>query len=197
MKGFLLVVSGAAGTGKGTIIKKAMPKNDRLILSVSATTRSPRAGEVEGESYFFISKDEFNKMVDMGEFLEHAYVHTDFYGTPRRKVEEEILNGKIVVLEIDVQGAKEVVRKYENVVSIFIIPPSFDELEKRLRDRNSENEAEIERRMSNARIEIGQLDSYDYVILNDDVERCTEDFLSIVRAEMLRTDREYYDKTRW
>ncbi|NLM06283.1 MAG: guanylate kinase [Tissierellia bacterium] len=196
MKGFLLVVSGAAGTGKGTIIKKAMPKNDRLILSVSATTRSPRAGEVEGESYFFISKDEFNKMVDMGEFLEHAYVHTDFYGTPRRKVEEEILNGKIVVLEIDVQGAKEVVRKYENVVSIFIIPPSFDELEKRLRDRNSENEAEIERRMSNARIEIGQLDSYDYVILNDDVERCTEDFLSIVRAEMLRTDREYYDKTR-
>lgn len=196
MKGFLLVVSGAAGTGKGTIIKNAMPKNELLTLSVSATTRLPREGEVEGVNYFFISKEEFNNMVDKGDFLEYAYVHTDYYGTPRRKVEEEIQKGKIVILEIDVQGAKEVVRKYKNVVSIFIIPPSFSELEKRLRERNSENEAEIIKRMSNARIEIGQLDSYDYVILNDDIERCTEDFLSIVRAEMLKTEREYYDRTR-
>lgn len=189
MEGFLVVVSGAAGTGKGTIISSVLKKNDNLTYSVSMTTRSPRMGEVEGESYYFVSKEYFEKLIDEDAFIEYAFVHTDYYGTPKANIENDLKKGKIVLLEIDVQGAAEVMKKYPNAVSVFILPPSFEELERRLRIRGTETEEKIIKRLENAKSEMSRSKEYEYVIVNDDLQSAIKDFESILRSECLKSER--------
>lgn len=189
MKGFLVVVSGAAGTGKGTIISSVLENNEKLVYSVSMTTRAPRVGEVEGKSYYFVSKEHFEKLIAEDAFVEYAFVHTDYYGTPKANLENEVKNGKIVILEIDVQGAEEVMKKYPNAVSVFILPPSFEELERRLRTRGTETEEKILKRLENAKLEMMKANQYEYLIVNDDLSSAIRDFEAILRSECLKTDR--------
>ena len=148
--GFLLVLSGPSGSGKGTVSEALMKNNDDIIFSTSVTTRTPRPGEVNGENYFFATREEFEKMVENDELLEHAFVHTNYYGTPKKFVFDEIEKGEIVLLEIDVQGALQVKKKYKEAVFIFLIPPTMDELKSRLVKRDTETEDEIETRYRTA-----------------------------------------------
>ncbi len=181
MKGTLLVISGPAGAGKGTVIEELLGTNKDLSLSVSVTTRKPRSGEANGVNYFFVDKDEFQKMIDNGELLEYAFVHGNYYGTPLSYVNEKLKGGD-VILEIDVQGAKAIKKMVPQCATIFIAPPSQGELEKRLRGRNTEEEDEIQRRLKTARGEIEQIYNYDYVVVNDSIEQCATRIMEIVRT---------------
>lgn len=189
MKGFLVVVSGAAGTGKGSIISSVLEQNENLVYSVSMTTRAPRNGEVEGKSYHFVSKEHFEELIEQDQFVEYAFVHTDYYGTPKAKIEEEVKNGKIVLLEIDVQGAEIVLKKYPDAVSIFILPPSFEELERRLRNRGTETEEKILKRLKNAKEEMSRSKEYEYLVVNDDLSTAIRDVETILHSESLKTKR--------
>ena len=164
--GFLLVLSGPSGSGKGTVSEALMKNNDDIIFSTSVTTRTPRPGEVNGENYFFATREEFEKMVENDELLEHAFVHTNYYGTPKKFVFDEIEKGEIVLLEIDVQGALQVKKKYKEAVFIFLIPPTMDELKSRLVKRDTETEDEIETRYRNAFKELDFVGEYDYFVIN-------------------------------
>lgn len=189
MEGFLVVISGAAGTGKGSIISSVLGQNENLVYSVSMTTRAPRNGEVEGKSYHFVSKEHFEKLIKQDQFVEYAFVHTDYYGTPKAKIEEEVKNGKIVLLEIDVQGAEIVLKKYPDAVSIFILPPSFEELERRLRNRGTETEEKILKRLKNAKEEMSRSKEYEYVVVNNDLSTAIRDVETILHSECLKTKR--------
>lgn len=189
LEGFLLVVSGPSGSGKGTVCNKLMKRNTDVIFSVSTTTRSPREGEIDGKNYFFIDTDEFEKMVENDEFLEHARVHNNYYGTPRKFVMDEIEKGDIVLLEIDVQGALQVKSNYENVVFIFLLPPSMEELENRIVNRGTETREDIRRRLKNAYTEIDYIEHYDYFIINDELDQAVLDIESIIKAEKLKVKR--------
>lgn len=188
-EGFLLIVSGPAGVGKGTICDELIKNDDDILYSVSSTTRKPRPGEIDGEDYNFIAKDKFEAMIKSNEFLEYAHVHTDYYGTPRSLVEKGISEGKVVMLEIDVQGALQVKEKYEEAVTVFILPPSMEELERRIVDRNTETKEEIIKRMSNAYKEIALVDDYDYFIVNDNLELAISDLEAILAAEKSKVER--------
>ncbi len=189
MEGFLVVISGAAGTGKGSIISSVLEQNENLVYSVSMTTRAPRNGEVEGKSYHFVSKEHFEELIKQDQFVEYAFVHTDYYGTPKAKIEEEVKNGKIVLLEIDVQGAEIVLKKYPDAVSIFILPPSFEELERRLRNRGTETEEKILKRLKNAKEEMSRSKEYEYLVVNDDLSTAIRDVETILHSESLKTKR--------
>ena len=181
MKGKLYVFSGPAGVGKGTILKNAMSKLPNMKFSVSCTTRSPRPGlDREGETYYFISEDEFRRRIDAGEFLEYADVHGHLYGTLRRTVEDALAEGSDIVLEIDVQGAKLVKEKMPEAVTIFVKPPSIEELIRRLKGRGSESAAEQALRIRNAEEELSHAAEYDHVIINDMLDRAVNDFIKIV-----------------
>ena len=170
-KGVLFVVSGPSGVGKGTINKRLFEQfGDRVAYSVSATTREPREGEVNGREYFFISRQEFEKRVANNEFLEHAEYAGNCYGTPRDYVLSLLQRGVSVILEIDVQGAMQVKRRMPESVSVFILPPSFEELEHRLRGRGTETPEKIERRLAAAKAEMARAPEYDYQIVNDDLD---------------------------
>ena len=170
-KGVLFVVSGPSGVGKGTINKRLFEEfGDRVAYSVSATTREPREGEVNGREYFFISRQEFEKRVANNEFLEHAEYAGNCYGTPRDYVLSLLQRGVSVILEIDVQGAMQVKRRMPESVSVFILPPSFEELEHRLRGRGTETPEKIERRLAAAKAEMARAPEYDYQIVNDDLD---------------------------
>lgn len=182
-KGILLVVSGPSGAGKGTICKALLKSNDKIKLSVSATTRSPRTGEVEGVNYFFISKEKFKSMIDNGEFLEHAQIYDNFYGTPKAAILENLENGHDVVLEIEMQGARQIKEVYPEGVFIFILPPSLDELKNRIVGRGTETEEQINKRFSCALDEICQIENYDYFIVNKDVKNSAQDIEHIISAE--------------
>ena len=170
-KGVLFVVSGPSGVGKGTINKRLFEEfGDRVAYSVSATTREPREGEVNGREYFFISRQEFEKRVANNEFLEHAEYAGNCYGTPRDYVLSLLQRGVSVILEIDVQGAMQVKRRMPESVSVFILPPSFEELEHRLRGRGTETPEKIERRLAAAKAEMARATEYDYQIVNDDLD---------------------------
>ena len=170
-KGVLFVVSGPSGVGKGTINKKLFEEfGDRIAYSVSATTREPREGEENGREYFFISRQEFEKRVANNEFLEHAEYAGNCYGTPRDYVLSLLQRGVSVILEIDVQGAMQVKRRMPESVSVFILPPSFEELEHRLRGRGTETPEKIERRLAAAKAEMARAPEYDYQIVNDDLD---------------------------
>ena len=166
----LFVVSGPSGVGKGTLVSLLRDKRPNLGLTVSATTRSPRPGEVDGVAYYFLSDEEFKKRVDAGEFLEWAHVHGHCYGTLKSEVDRLISAGQSVVLEIDVQGGLMVHKQYPNAILVFIKPPSFEELEQRLRGRGTEDEKTISTRLSNASREMEHANDYTVCIVNDNLE---------------------------
>ena len=182
-KGKLLVISGPSGVGKGTICARLLEKHPEMTFSVSATTRAPRAGEVHGVNYYFISHEEFAAAVEKGEFLEHAAHFNNRYGTLRSEVYERLQRGENVVLDIDVQGALNVIALEKEKVSIFILPPSMKELRERLTGRGTETEEAVERRLHNAVWEISQKDRYEYKVINDDLEACVRTLQAIIEAE--------------
>lgn len=182
-KGKLFVYAGASGVGKGTIMKELLKRDKNIRLSVSATTRSPREGEVHGREYFFVSRDEFERMIKEDGFLEHAQYCDNYYGTPKSYVDEMLSEGYNVFLEIELQGAVNVMKLRPDAVSIFILPPSVEELERRLRDRGTETEDAITKRLAQAQVEIDNAKLYKYTVINDDLDKAIEDVLSIVNKE--------------
>ena len=192
-KGKLLVISGPSGAGKSTVVFKAIEGRSDVCFSTSVTTRSPRPGEVDGREYFFISFDRFHEMVENDELLEHAEYVTNCYGTPRAYVEQRLNEGMNVVLDIEVQGARQVREKMPGAVLIFIAPPSLEELERRLRGRGTDTEEAILGRLTRARQEYKEADFYDYLIVNDDAERAAAKLSAIIEAEHCR----FSDWTDW
>lgn len=182
MKGKLIVISGPSGVGKSTIRSRLINDENNFWYSISMTTRSPRDGEVDGVDYYFVSKDDFLKNISNNNFLEYAEVYNNiFYGTPKDKVVKMLNKGINVVLEIDVEGAFIVKKNYPDAILIFIAPPSEDDLEVRLRLRNTDNEDKIIERVNKAKYELSFKDKYDYVIINDDIETCVNDLKNIVK----------------
>ena len=188
-KVFLMVLSGPSGSGKGTVSAALMKKNKEIVFSTSVTTRTPRPGEVNGENYFFVSVDEFENMVQNDGLLEYAFVHTNYYGTPKEFVFNEIEKGEIVLLEIDVQGALQIKKRYKEAVFIFLLPPSMSELKQRLINRDTETEEEINTRFSNAYKELDFVGEYDFFVVNNTVDQAVQDIEHIIAAEKLRTKR--------
>ena len=189
-KGLLLVVSGPAGVGKGTVNSALIAKHPEIRMSVSATTRSPRLGEIDGVHYFFKSEEEFRRMIDSDAFLEYMHVFgMNYYGTPKAFVEEEREKGNHVILEIDVQGAAKVKAACPDAVRIFIAPPSLSILKERLVGRGTETKEAIEIRTKTALSELEKLPEYDYMVINDVVEEAVAEMESIITAELCRTER--------
>ena len=187
--GMLLIISGPSGTGKGTLVEKLMQSDPSFRFSCSVTTRAPRTGEVDGVHYHFVTVEEYNKLVAENAFLEHATVHGNHYGTLRKPIEDMMAQGQNVLLDIDTQGAISVMENAEEYVSIFILPPSYTELRKRLENRQTDAPDVIERRMNNARGEVAKLERYQYSIVNDDLETAYSQLKLIVEAEKLRISR--------
>ena len=189
-QGLLLVVSGPAGAGKGTLDTILLSRHSDMKLSVSATTRPPRNGEIDGVHYFFITEEKFKEMIAQDEFLEYMHVFgMNYYGTPRQFVEEQLRHGIDIILEIDVQGAMKVKKAYPDAVLIFIAPPSMSELKTRLIGRGTETEAQIEKRFATAFEEIKYMPEYDYVVVNDVVDMAVNRMEAIVAAEKCRSSR--------
>lgn len=182
-RGLLIVVSGPSGAGKGTICKSLLQHYSGIQMSVSATTRKPRAGEEHGINYFFLEKDDFIQKIDRGEFLEHAKVYENYYGTPSDFVMDKINNGEDVLLEIDIQGALQVKERYPEGVFVFILPPSMEELKNRIIGRGSETEESLKIRYSSAIDEISFIKDYDYFVINDKIDSATKKLMSIIEAE--------------
>jgi guanylate kinase len=187
-RGLLLVISGPSGAGKGTICK-ALIENNSMWLSISATTRQPRNGEIHGKNYFFISHEEFLTRIDKGDFLEYAEVYGNYYGTPKSHVIDMLDNGKDVILEIDIQGALKVKDAFPEGIFIFILPPSMEELKQRIINRGSETQESLMTRFMSAYKEINYVSKYNYAVINDKVEIATSKIESIVVAERCRVDR--------
>ena len=181
-KGLIIVVSGFSGAGKGTLMKALTSKYDNYALSVSATTRNPRPGEVNGREYFFVSNEEFEKLIQENGLIEHAGYVDHYYGTPRKFVEDKLSEGIDVILEIEIQGALQIKEQYPDAVLLFVMPPSAAELEKRLRGRGTETEEVILQRLKRAREESVGIEKYDYLVINDDLEQCTERLHNIIEA---------------
>ena len=178
----LIILTGPSGVGKGTVVKEILGKDKNIWLSISATTRSPRLGEKNGENYFFISDDKFKDMIDKKEFLEWAQFAGNYYGTPLSTVNEKIEKGFIVLLEIEVEGAKQIKEKFPEALSIFLLPPSKKELEKRIRNRGTEKEDAINKRLSRANFEIAYSDKFDFVLTNHDVNETVKGVLKIIKS---------------
>jgi guanylate kinase len=189
-QGILFVISSPSGGGKGTLIRRLLETVPGISYSVSWTTRPPRPGEIDGVNYHFVNDEAFIKMRDSGGFLEWAVVHGHFYGTARSVVAQELCEGHDIILEIDVQGAASVCAALETVVSIFILPPSFEILRARLTARMTERPEELELRLRNARNEVEQYRHFNYLILNDEIERAASLLASIVNSERVRRERQ-------
>ena len=179
-KGRLIVLSAPSGTGKDTVIGALLKARPELALSVSATTRPPRNGETEGVSYFFVTRKTFHEMIENKEFLEYAEYIGEYYGTPIKPIQKHIGDGKDVILEIEVQGARQVMQIQPEALTIFIVPPAMDELERRLRGRGTDNEEMLIARLERARLELEEKRNYAHIVVNDDVTRATEEILSII-----------------
>ncbi len=190
-KGFMFVLSSPSGAGKTTLSRLLLQKDDNLIMSVSVTTRPKRKGETEGKDYTFVDTAQFARMVEEEAFLEHAVVFGNFYGTPASVVEKHLAQGTDVLFDIDWQGTQQLTAKHrEDMVSVFILPPSMKELESRLRKRAQDTEDIIGKRMAKANSEISHWTSYDYVIINNDIEKSLETVHSILQAERQRRERQ-------
>lgn len=188
-KGILIVVSAPAGCGKDTILAEALAANGNLFYSVSATSRAMRPGETDGVSYHFRTREQFEKMIADGELLEYTEYCGNYYGTPKKAVEDMLAAGKDVILKIEVEGAANVKRIFPDCVMIFILPPSFEELNRRLHKRGTEDEETILRRIETARRELTYAENYDYLIVNGELSKAVGDFLAAVSAEKNRTCR--------
>ena len=184
MKNFkkLIIITGPSGVGKGTVVKELLDRNKDIWLSISATTRNPRIGEKDGENYYFISDEKFKDMIDKKDFLEWAQFAGNFYGTPLSTVNEKIEKGFIVLLEIEVEGAKQIKEKFPEALSIFLLPPSKAELEKRIRNRGTEKEEAINRRLIRANYEIASSDKFDFVLTNHDVDETVKEVFKIIKS---------------
>lgn len=182
-KGRLFVVSGPSGAGKSTLTKIVVKEMENTYLSVSATTRSPRTGEVNGKDYYFMSIEEFEKAVSEDKFLEHANVHGNYYGTLKSAVEEKLNEGKNVILEIDVQGGEMIKTKFNDAHLLFVAAPSAEELERRLRGRSTDSEEVIQRRLGNSLQEMKYKNKYDFVIINDNIDRALGEIKDIIIKE--------------
>lgn len=192
-KGMLLVISGPSGAGKGTLVSKLLDKDPSFAFSVSVTTRDRRENEIEDVHYHFISEEEYDKLLSEDAFIEHASVHGHRYGTLKSEVFDRMERGQNVLLDIDPQGARAVMEKEKDCVSVFILPPSYHDLKVRLHTRNTEREEEIQRRLNNARGEIEQMHRYRYLIVNDDLELAFDQLVAVVRAEKQNSVR-YFPK---
>lgn len=188
-KGILITFSGPSGSGKDTVLNKLIAKRDDTRISISMTTRKPREGEVDGVHYYFVDRDFFEKKIEADGVLEYAEYAGNLYGTPKDPVYEMIKAGKVVILEIEVQGAEKIKQKYPEVVSVFLMPPSLRVLEERLRGRNTDDEETINHRLVIAREEIRKASDYDYIVVNDDIDNAVEKFSGIIDAERLKTIR--------
>lgn len=186
--GKVIVISGPSGVGKGTVVQELLSNNDDCTLSVSATTRAPREGEVHGVNYFFITKEEFQSRIKNNAMLEYAQYCDNYYGTPRDYVQQSIENGKNIILEIEVQGALNVKSTMPEAVTVFVMPPSMIELEKRLRGRGTEEEEVIQQRLKTAVEEMRQSPKYDYIVINHTVNQCVNDIKTIINSEKMKTD---------
>jgi guanylate kinase len=190
-RGLMLVLSSPSGAGKSTISRALLEREREISMSVSATTRPPRPGEVDGKDYRFITVEEFQQMSRQGEFLEHARVFDNYYGTPRRPVEETMRQGRDILFDIDWQGTQQLAQNARaDLVSIFILPPSIGELERRLRGRAQDSEEVVRKRMAKAADEMSHWREYDYIIVNRDVEESVGNVQAILRAERLKLDRQ-------
>lgn len=192
-RGRLFVISGPSGAGKGTICKKVLSEREDLNVSISVTTRPKRKGEVHGENYFFVSKEEFDRIREDGGLLEHACVYENYYGTPKDAVLDTLAQGKDVVLEIDVQGAMQIKESYPDGIFIYILPPSLAELTERIRSRGTDSESAIRLRMSEALNEIDHIDKYDYCVVNGDLEDATNVVKSIILAEHAKVPKDIFE----
>lgn len=188
-KGILVVVSGFSGAGKGTLMKRLMEKYGNYALSISATTRAPREGEQEGREYFFRSQDEFEDLIGKGELIEYAKYVNHYYGTPKAYVEEQLEAGKDVILEIEMQGALKVKEERGDILLLFVLPPSAQELKKRLAERGTESPEDIQSRLERAGEEAEGLSGYDYLLVNDDLEECVDLIHGIIQGEHYRAAR--------
>lgn len=191
-QGLLLVVSGPSGAGKGTICQILRDKLPDLGYSISVTTRQPRVGEVDGKSYFFKTVSQVKEMIAQGELLEYAEVYGNYYGTPRQYVMELLQSGHDVLLEIDIQGALQIKKRFPEGVFVFIVPPSLDELSARIYKRGTDSEDVIKRRMASAASELSYAAEYDYIIVNDIAEKAANKVLTIMEAERYRVARTYF-----
>lgn len=183
------MISGASGTGKGTVCRKLLDESPKMVYSISATTRQPRKGEVDGREYFFITVEQFKSWLAEEKFLEHAEVFGNYYGTPAHKIEECLSSGVDVLLEIDVQGALNVMRKCPDGIYIFLLPPSFDELCNRIKNRGTESPEDLQRRINSSTNEIAIGKKYQYVVVNDSVDLAVDKIQSIIAAERCKVNR--------
>lgn len=185
-KGKLIVISGPSGAGKSTIVFKAIEGRKEMCFSTSVTSRSPRPGEVDGREYFFIDRERFRQMIENDELLEHAEYVGNYYGTPRKFVEDKLADGVSVFLDIEVQGARQVGEKMPEAIKIFVIPPSLEELRRRLVNRGTDSPESIENRLRRAREEYAEADFYDYIVVNDKIEVAAAELQAILTAEQCR-----------
>ncbi len=182
-QGILVVISGFSGAGKGTLLKAMMEKYHNYALSISATTRSPREGEQNGKEYFFVNRESFEKMIEEGQLIEYAQYVNNYYGTPRQYVFQQMADGKDVILEIEIQGALKIKEQFPESLLLFVMPPNADELKRRLVGRGTESTEVIEARLHRAEEEAAGIDSYDYILINDNLEQCVEDMHQLIQAQ--------------
>lgn len=187
-KGIFIVISGPSGVGKGTIVKKLLERFNAWY-SISMTTRPKRENEIDKVNYFFVSREEFEKTIKENNFIEYATYNNNYYGTPRKEIDNKLNNNIDVIAEIEVKGAKKVKELYKDSVLIYILPPSFEELETRLRNRNTEDNTTIEKRLNIAKEELKQIDIYDYVVVNNTVEETTNKVINIIESEKSKVSR--------
>ena len=186
-QGILVVVSGFSGAGKGTLMKELLKRYDNYALSISATTRAPREGETDGKEYFFVTKEQFEKMRDERKLIEYAQYVNNYYGTPKEYVEQKMAEGKDVILEIEIQGALKVKKRFPDALLLFVTPPSAEELRRRLVGRGTETLEVINARLARAAEEASGMEAYDYLLINDDLDRCGEEMHQLIQLQHRKT----------
>lgn len=186
-QGILVVVSGFSGAGKGTLMKELLKRYDNYALSISATTRAPREGETDGKEYFFVTKEQFEKMRDERKLVEYAQYVNNYYGTPKEYVEQKMAEGKDVILEIEIQGALKVKKRFPDALLLFVTPPSAEELRRRLVGRGTETLEVINARLTRAAEEASGMEAYDYLLINDDLDRCVEEMHQLIQLQHRKT----------